>query len=142
MIPAEAEELLDLLDEDEELIEGEAPPAPARSWAIDFDRGRITEPCDGAESLQDWIHTALKVVRFEHEIYSEDFGSELDSLIGMPIDWCEAEAKRLITEALEIDDRIDSVDSFEFQNSGSILSVKFTVSTVSEEIEMEVDLDV
>lgn len=40
---------------------------------------------------------------------------ELQDLIGKPMDYVMVEVERRITEALTQDDRIDSVDNFEFE---------------------------
>lgn len=56
----------------------------------DFEKGepvfRGGEPvvAEGAEAIKTWVWKALVTERARYEIYSWDFGSEVESLIGQP----------------------------------------------------------
>lgn len=63
-------------------------------------------------------------------------------LFGQPIPYIYSELKRLITEALTHDDRIDSVDAFSFSHYKNKVHVKMTVNTVFGPIEAEREVTV
>jgi hypothetical protein len=45
-------------------------------------------------------------------------------------DFLKAEISRMVTEALEYDDRIDSVEDFEITNEHDNIYINFTVNTM------------
>ena len=77
-----------------------------------------------------------------HIIFSWNYGVELQDLIGKPMDYVMVEVERRITEALTQDDRIDSVDNFEFEVHRKTLIVKFTVHTKFGNAKIEKEVDV
>lgn len=107
---------------------------PTRTYKIE--KGRIGGMVDGIEAMRQAIARILNTTRFEHVIYSGDYGNELGSLIGRNSDLLESETKRLIREALTADDRILDVDRFHFESTGrGDLIVRFTVNTIFGAIE-------
>ena len=58
----------------------------------------------------------MNIERYEHLIYSWNYGIELADLFGQPISFCIPEIKRRITEALMQDSRITGVDEFSFEH--------------------------
>ena len=56
------------------------------------------------EAIKVWIYKAIKTARYEHEIYSWNYGSEISSLIGKGYvnGFIESETIRYIEEALLI----------------------------------------
>lgn len=87
---------------------------------------------EGIHALKVWIEKALRTVRFRWPVYTENFGSELEDIIGadIPRPVLESEAKRAITEALIYDDRIAAVQDFIFERGDDWLKITFTVITV------------
>lgn len=105
----------------------------SRTWRIDFENGRIREQIDGEQAIRQFIRKTLMTSRYRFPIYDEQYGSEIDRLIGtydVTNDLIQAELPRLIREALIYDDRIASVDDFSFERRGDALYVTFTVTTV------------
>lgn len=141
MIPSDAAEIIEDLDDNEELTEGESPPDPSKTWSLDLKNNRIWSVCDGRKSLEDWIYCALSTSRLTYEIFSSDYGAELGELMGMPRDWCITEFKRLVQEALLIDDRIKSVGPFEFSGQGNILAATFTVTSIGFDLTIQKEVD-
>ena len=66
----------------------------------------------------------------------------LVDLIGQPKDFVMSEVKRRITEALTQDDRINSVDGWEFESTKKALIVTFTVHSIYGDIETKKEVDV
>lgn len=85
----------------------------------------------GKEALKIWINKALSTARYIFPIYSTDFGTEIESLIGksLPFTVLEKEVKRQITECLLVDKRIKEVSNFEIRQSNEKLEVIFKVLT-------------
>ena len=54
---------------------------------------------------------------------------ELKDLYGKPVGYVKSELKKRVKEALAQDDRILSVDAFEFEQKHNALLVTFTVHT-------------
>jgi hypothetical protein len=110
---------------------------PSRTYKIDFERGRIVGFCDGLEALKQAIYLILNTERYEHAIYSWNYGSELKSFIGIDKAILESEYKRLIKEALIQDDRIDNVDNFIFSYGKDSVTIKFTVFSNLGDLDIE-----
>lgn len=111
---------------------------------LDEHKNSFVGKVDGAEAIRQAVMKILNTERYEYEIYSWDYGIELQDLYGQPILYCMSEIKARITEALLADDRIESVEDFHVQRAGKrALSVTFTVITADqEEVEIESEVEV
>lgn len=98
---------------------------PGRTWLLDHDAGRIRQQTDGLTAIAQAAYCALQTPRYQHLIYSRQYGSELQSLLGRDPAIVFSEAKRMIKDALSNDTRILSVD--DFQMEGQV--IRFTVET-------------
>jgi hypothetical protein len=121
--------------EDLELIEMEEQRQPSYTYKLDIDRGRVKGMTDEADAMLQAIYLVLSVERYQYPIYSYNYGVELEDLIGQPKDYVMSEVKRRITEALTQDDRINSVDSWEFDTTKKAVIVSFTVHTIYGDVE-------
>ena len=89
---------------------------------------------DEEEALRQAILKIIHTERYEHEIYSLDYGIELQDLIGEQIPYVMSEIKRRIEEALTADERIDSVEDFTVEQiEKRALYITFTVITTEGE---------
>ena len=94
--------------------------------------------CDGLDAMQQVIYKILNTERYQHIIYSWNYGIELLDLYGEPITYVCPELQRRIAEALVQDDRIESVDNFEFDTSEKgTVKATFTVHTIFGNVESE-----
>lgn len=84
---------------------------------------------DEKEALEQAIYFILSTERYQHLIYSWDYGIELSGLYGKPKDYVIIELTRRITEALIQDDRIHSLDGFYFDTDKDKITATFTVHT-------------
>jgi phage baseplate assembly protein W len=128
-----------LLDEDtteDEII------APAKTYRLDFNTGRLAGIIDEVEALKQYIVKAILTPRSELQIYSEDYGSEIEELLGETATqaYREAEIPRMVREAIEDDDRIVRVDDVKVTSAGDAIYINVTVSSVYGEISEEVTL--
>ena len=87
---------------------------------------------EGNEAIKVWILKTLLINRYEFEIFSWDYGSELISLIGKAYtpSLTKEEAKRYIKEALEINPYIINIDVVDVSFSDSILRGEVKIKTI------------
>lgn len=102
----------------------------AKTFKVDPDSGRIRVLVDELDSVKQAVRIMLSVPRFQHEIFSRNFGHDLQDLIGKPLDYVLGDVRRMIREALMIDERIIDVDDFTINKVGENLQVKFKVVSI------------
>lgn len=121
--------------DDLDLVEFAMDRQPGYTYKLDISSGRVKGTTEDADALLQAVYLMLSVERYQYPIYSYDYGVELADLIGQPKDYVMSEVKRRITEALTQDDRINSVDGWEFESTEKALIVTFTVHSVYGDIE-------
>ena len=107
---------------------------PNKTYKIIFDKvneDRISGYTDELDAIAQAIYLILSTERYQHIIYSWDYGVELIDLVGKPMPYVISEIPRRIKEALIQDNRINDVVDFEFKQNGKKLNVKFTVVSIS-----------
>ena len=85
---------------------------------------------DGLEAVKQAIYKVLSTEKYEYPIYSFSYGIELESLIGKDRDYVKIELKRRIQDCLLEDERITSVDNFQFTDNGDSLFCTFDVTSI------------
>lgn len=103
---------------------------PPHTYKMNLTSELVRGYTDNREAMKQAIYKILNTERYQYVMYSWYYGIELLDLYGEPVSYVCPELERRITEALTWDDRIKSVDSFEFNISkkGEIL-VTFTAHT-------------
>lgn len=86
----------------------------------------------GLEAVLSWAARALQVVRYRHVMYSRDYGSEVESLLGQAYsgELTAAESRRYVREALVIYPYITDVEDIEVAFEGDTLHIRGTLKTV------------
>lgn len=94
----------------------------------------------GKEAVRVWIWKSLNVPRYRHDIYTWDYGSEIESLIGLPFteELKQSEATRYISECLLINPYITDVSNITITFAGEKLTLECVVHTVYGEVEIHV----
>lgn len=89
---------------------------------------------EGNEAIKVWCYKAIKVPRFQYNIYSWDYGSEVLSLIGKQYtpSLTQSELKRYIEEALLINPYILEVNVLDTSFKDTLLSANVKVKTIYE----------
>lgn len=108
----------------------EEAPQPSLTYKLDMNNGRIgTVAVDGLEAVKQAVFKILSTIRFEHLIYSPDYGNEADvgGVRGRAV--FETEIERWVREALLQDDRIISVTQFRFTYELDTALVQFEVES-------------
>src|SRR5690606_35196789 len=118
-------------------LDVEEEQQPSLTYGIDFERGRIRGMIDELEAIKQAVFLILQTERYRYLIYSDDYGSELEGLVGRDPLFVRSELKRRIREALMQDDRIEDVTNFDIQINGDSALVRFTVVSVFGDFEAE-----
>lgn len=132
-----------LLDEDELFDEEETGEIelPTRTYKV-VD-GRIAGFADGGDAMEQALRKILLTSRFEHEIYSENYGHDLEDFIGEDFEYIEEELERYIEEALITDERVESVENFVLEKiNKNSLFVHFVAVTAFGEIDLETEVQI
>ena len=109
-----------------------------REYAYDFQNNCLllksgqTYLVEGNEAPRIWIYKALTTERFRYTAYDADFGSEIDTLIGSPLngDIAKSELKRFIVEALMVNPYIEELGNFQISQTGSGVTAEFDCTTI------------
>ena len=127
-----------------EVVEVEtAASQPSRTYAVNWQTGRVSGFVDGTDALKQAIYKILQTERFAHMIYSWNYGFEANRLIGQSAAYLKSEIQRLITEALLADDRITAVENFKISITGKRqAAVEFTAASVFGETEIETEVTI
>lgn len=102
---------------------------PSLTWKLDFEKNRITGRIDELEAVKQAVLKILQTERFRYLIYSFNFGSELESLIGSNEFFVQSEASRMLQEALSQDDRIQGIENVRVVVNGDSILLEFRVMT-------------
>lgn len=118
------------------------PNYPNRTYRIVVEADRISEYVYDLDAVAQAVYLILSTERYQHIIYSWDYGVELMDLYGKPMPYIMSELPRRIKDALIQDDRISDVIDFTFEKKRNMLLTKFTVitavGTISSELEVAI----
>lgn len=96
---------------------------------------------DELKAIEQAIYKVLSTEEYEYPIYSFYYGIELENLIGKNRDYVKIELKRRIRDCLLRDDRIISVDNFQYQENGEGLKCTFDVQSIYGDLNMEQEVN-
>lgn len=116
---------------------------PDYTYKLNIEAERIAGYVDELEAYKQAIYKIINTERYDHIIYSRNYGVELKDLFGQSIPYVIPEIERRIKEAIEQDDRTESVDSFEFDTSKrGVVHVTFKATSVFGSVNFETDVEV
>ena len=110
---------------------------PTKTYNFNIENNVINGFCDNLEAMKQVVYKILNTERYKNIMYSWNYGIELLDLFGEPMNYAVSELKRRITEALLQDDRIQSVDNFEYQTERRTVYLTFTVHTIFGDVQSE-----
>lgn len=110
---------------------------PTRTYQLKMNENKMGAYTDELEAMKQAIYHIINTERYQHLIYSWNYGIELADLFGKPVSYCFSEIKRRIKEALLQDERITDVHSFELSHIGGDVLCKFVTETIFGKIESE-----
>ncbi|MDF2636522.1 MAG: phage protein [Pelosinus sp.] len=114
----------------------------SKTYALDFDTGEIKGMVDGRKAIEQFIRKAIVTIRFIHPIYTDAYGCEVRNMIGKGFSdsFLKSEIKRMVTEALIYDSRVNSVYDFNIRINGDDVFIGFWVDTVEGTFDMDVSI--
>ena len=113
---------------------------PTKTYKLNFDTGRMYGTVDGKDALKQFIYKTIITTRFRFPIYNDQYGCELEDLIGedIPFELLKSDVSRVIKDALIYDDRINEINDFTVIKENDKLFISFTVDSIYGEINEEV----
>lgn len=124
------------LDNEMQVVETEEEPS--LTFRLDENSKRIIGMIDELDAIKQAIYCVLRTERYQYEMYSEDYGCEIQDLIGQPVPLIFVNLQDNIRDALLTDERILAVDHFQFEEVGrGAVAVSFVVETEIGDIEIE-----
>jgi len=128
---------IDTDGDDDETLDDE----PTLTFKIE--NGRIRGKFDEKKAMAQAVNKILETERLVYPIYSDQYGNDLNDLIGKEMGYAKVEAERMIKEALLADDRVVDVDIDEVTEiSRDTLEIKGTCVTVYGNIGIDSEVSV
>lgn len=131
---------MDILPEDIDLDDVEVEDLPTNTFLVDNESEQVAGMDDGLEAIRQAIEIMLTTERFGYQIYTENFGVELEGLVGEDADYIKATLPARIRDAFSIDDRILGERNYKFEVTGDEMLVTFDVDTVYGSFSTEVQI--
>lgn len=132
------ESILELDDNEADESDGDEQVDSNPTLTFQIYHGRIRNKFDDLPAMEQAVDKILRTERFVYPIYTDQYGNDLYDLIGQDIDYAKVEAKRMIKEALEDDDRVIDVTIDSVEPKGRTkLKVYGTCTTVYGDIPIE-----
>ena len=112
---------------------------PTNTFMIDWSSRQISGMGSGLAAMRQAVDIILNTERFRWQIYSPNFGVELEEMIGEEYDYVTSEIARRVEDAFSTDSRVLSVGNFVFTDQGQgVLKCVFDVSTIFGPVQAEV----
>ena len=111
-----------------------------KEYGIDFTTGQLTgKIVEGLEAIKVWIWLCMHTERFRHAIYSADYGTSLEQYIGHVLseEYINTDCESEISDALLINEYIESIEDFEVVRNSDSLNISFRVVTKFGSIEVD-----
>lgn len=103
----------------------------SRTYKLDLEKKRIVGKIDNEDAILQLVLKILHTERYAYVIYSQNYGVELDRLIGQDYNFIVSDIERTMTDALLADDRILSITDFKTeQDTIDTMSISFTVNSI------------
>lgn len=103
---------------------------PSLTWMADPVTHRIRGRGDNYEAVCQAVEVIVNVERFRWQIYTPNFGIELDGLLGRDPGYAASELQRRLADAFLPDSRLLGVAGFSYTFDNGILTASVTVNTV------------
>lgn len=133
--------ITDLFVNDNDLGTDESIFAPSLTYRVEG--GRILGKIDELEAVQQAVSKILMTERFVFEIYSDQYGNDLNDLIGKDMPYVKTALENIIVEAFYSDDRIDDVTISEItQVNKQTLQVSFSINSLFGHFEAKTEVNV
>lgn len=129
---------MDILPEDIELEDLEVEELPTNTFLVQEEQ--VAGMDDSLEAMRQAVDIILNTERYGYQVYSDNFGIELEDLIGKEPEYIECVLPDKIRDAFSVDNRILREQNYTFTVSGDSMVVTFEVVTVFGTFEQEVEV--
>lgn len=115
---------------------------PTYTYKMNLDTGQIQGYTGGLDAMKQAIFKILQTERYQYVMYSWNYGIETLDLYGEPVSYVCPVLERRITEALTWDERIKSVNNFEFNlPRKGVVHASFIAHTIFGDIQAETEVN-
>ncbi|MEG0416390.1 MAG: DUF2634 domain-containing protein [Erysipelothrix sp.] len=101
-----------------------------KTFKIDFDKNKISGLVDDLDALKQSIKLYLSIPRFEHMIFTRNYGHDFKKCVGESNEYIFGVARRFVCDCLSTDDRIIDITNFELSTKNESLFIKFKVTSI------------
>ena len=102
-----------------------------KTYRVDQESGRIGGWIDGQESAQQSARKIIQTERYAYDIYSNNYGVEIESLIGKHKDYVASVLEDNLNDGLTMDSRINSISNFSLDlSTNDNIVPSLTVNTI------------
>ena len=115
---------------------------PSLTWIADPVTRRLRGRGDNYEAVRQAVEVIVHVERFRWQIYSPNFGIELDGLLGNEPGFAASELQRRLSDAFLPDSRILGISGFSYTFEDGVLTAEVTVNTVFGPVKTGVEVTV
>lgn len=115
---------------------------PSLTWIADPVTNRLRGRGDNYEAVRQAVEVIVSVERFKWQIYTPNFGTDYDGLLGTDPGYAASELQRRLEDAFLPDNRILGIKDYAYTFEDASLTVTFTAATVFGDVpgSMEVKL--
>ena len=140
MIPT----VMNTVEENDSLIDAfDYETQPDYTYKLNVETERVAGYVDELEAYKQAVYKIINTERYDHLIYSWNYGVELKNLFGKPISYVVPEVELRLIEAIMQDDRTQIVYGFEFeQPKRGVLHVTFRCKCAYGTVVMSKDVEV
>lgn len=103
---------------------------------------RIQGFTDELQALKQAIYKELRTERYEYPIYSFNYGIDFESLIGKDVIYVKSELRRRIEECILKDERVISVENFNYETKGDEMLCTLDVISIYGELDISLEVNV
>lgn len=113
---------------------------PSLTWIADPATRRLRGRGDNYEAVRQAVEVIVNVERFHWQIYTPNFGIDLDGLLGSDPGFAASELQRRLTDAFLPDNRILGISDFSYVFQDTTLTAEVTVNTVFGPVQTTVEV--
>ncbi|MBD5153105.1 MAG: DUF2634 domain-containing protein [Oscillibacter sp.] len=103
---------------------------PSLTWIADPVTNRLRGRGDNWVAVRQAVEVIVNVERFKWQIYTPNFGTDYDGLLGTEPGYAASELRRRLEDAFLPDNRILGIKDYAYTFEDVSLTVTFTVDTV------------
>lgn len=113
---------------------------PSLTWIANPVTHRLRGRGDNYEAVRQAVEITVNVERFRWQIYTPNFGIELDGLLGTEPGFAASELRRRLEDAFVPDSRILGISAFAYDFRDGVLTASVTVDTVFGPVQANVEV--